>query len=622
MVLKTRRDLRGSVVAAAGMDHSGGESPAASRATPLVFGGCFGWLHPAGGRRGVVLCSSTGYEALCSHRPWARFAQALVNAGFPTLRFDYPGAGDSSGDEETPNQIQASVAAIRKAVAMLRARGIDDVALVGLRFGAVLAATAAAEMAKAGDPVDAVALLAPPASGAAYVKELRMLSMMAKARRPDAASTLPGIEAAGFYYTPAALAEMKALNPAVTSERLATRVLVLDRADGGGNAFAKGLCDTGADVTEAAFEGYAGLMRDAADTEYPAADFQRVIDWLKPDPSSGEADLHLEASAEIAVPDGIERPVWIEGASPLFGILAEPAHAAADRPVLLILNTGANHHIGTNRMSVLIARRLLQEGIASLRIDCGGIGDSPSVAGRHDRLIARPELIPDVRQAVDWLTQRGYRNITVTGLCAGGWLAYRATLAEPRIRRQILLNVQNLWPGLKSTHTFESNRDYLRLLGSSSTWLRLIRGQIQARAIAGVLMRRLAGTVSMRAKRLFQGSAPGETIASKTVAELASLAGRGVRTEFVFIEGDRGLDEMELHFGHRGRLIGAQVGARLTFIAEGDHLFSLKFSRDHLIELMAARFRENDNTAGARQVVRPAAAMPRRKVSEATSYDH
>jgi hypothetical protein len=69
---------------------------------PVTFAGCFGWLHPAPGRRGVVLCNAWGQEALCAHRSWRLLAMDLAAAGLPTLRFDYPGTGDSLDDPETP----------------------------------------------------------------------------------------------------------------------------------------------------------------------------------------------------------------------------------------------------------------------------------------------------------------------------------------------------------------------------------------------------------------------------------------------------------------------------------------------------------------------------------------
>jgi len=118
---------------------AGTPAPARQPALPVSFGGCFGWLHPAAGRRAVVICGPDGYEALCVHRPLGRFAAALAEAGLPALRFDYPGTGDSAGDEGDPKFIRGALDSILAAVKLVRDQpGIDQVALVGLRFGATL----------------------------------------------------------------------------------------------------------------------------------------------------------------------------------------------------------------------------------------------------------------------------------------------------------------------------------------------------------------------------------------------------------------------------------------------------------------------------------------------------
>jgi pimeloyl-ACP methyl ester carboxylesterase len=585
-----------------------------AEALPVAFGRSFGWLHPASGSRGVILCSTNGYEELCCHRPWSTLAHNLAATGLPTLRFDYPGCGDSPEGDDAPERVSAWLEGIRDAVAFLRAQtGVAEVTLVGLRFGATLAVAAAQELASMGQGVGALVLLAPSASGAAYFKELRLLSMMAKARQPQQASTLPGLEAAGFYYSASTVAEMKALDPAARPVAPAPRILILDRADGNGGAILAGALRTlGAEVEEAGFDGYNLLMRDAAESEYPEADFRRVLDWLSPG-TSGESARTASAPApqiagpEIAVPGAIEHPVWIEGATPLFGIFSEPEVPAPHRPVLLILNTGANHHIGTNRMSVLISRRLAQNGAAALRIDLGGVGDSPSVPGRPDKLFGRVDLVADVRQAVDWLARRGYRDITVSGLCAGGWLGYHAALAEPRITGQILLNLQNLWPGSPVARAMESNRNYLRLLRNPMTWQRLARGKIRVGAILTVLLHRCHEALATRLKRLFHKVAGAATMADRTRAELRALAARNLRTDIIYVASDVGLDELELHFGRHGRAIAVEPNLHITIIEEGDHLFSMKRSRDRLIELMADRFRR-DRTQPAPATEAPAAS--------------
>jgi pimeloyl-ACP methyl ester carboxylesterase len=583
---------------------------------PVYFGRCFGFLHQtdraASSGRGVVLCGPNGYEALCVNRPWGRFAAALAGAGLPTLRFDYPGSGDAPEADEDPERVRAWLDGIREAVAFLRRQtGVTEVALVGLRFGATLAAVAAQEMAESGQPVTALALLAPVASGEAYCKELRVLSMMARARAVPGTPTPPGLEAAGFYYTPCTLGAMKALAPAETPVSPASRILIMDRADGAGGLLAEAMCSKGCDVETVAFPGYSALMRDAITTEYPEQDFRRAIAWLRKGAPAASGEPQATAIQDaIAIPGGRERPVFI-GTMGLFGILTEPEATRADAPAMLILNTGANHRIGTNRLSVQLARRLVQEGVTVLRFDACCLGDSPSASDRADQTILDETMIADVRQAVDFLAARGHREIVVNGLCAGGWLAYQATLADPRITGQILLNLQNLWLKDGVARSGASNREYFRLIRKKETWIRLMQGDLQLRRLVPMLTTRFLETIAIRMHRGVSRVRGAETLVEQTRRELDAVAARGAKSAFVYVLEDPGLDEMEVHFGRQGRDLAGAPGVSIIFIDQGDHLFSIKSSRDHLLELMAAQFSQGRFAPMAARV----AAAPRGAVS-------
>ena len=124
---------------------------------PLVFSETVGWLHEAGGRRGVVIAGAHGFEDLCSRRFLTLLAARMAAAGLPVLQFDYPGCGDAAGDHAAPRQVEAWVKSIGAAIDRLkRETGVDDVILVGFRLGALLAPLAVAGR----DDVAGLALLA------------------------------------------------------------------------------------------------------------------------------------------------------------------------------------------------------------------------------------------------------------------------------------------------------------------------------------------------------------------------------------------------------------------------------------------------------------------------------
>ena len=79
-------------------------TPVACQSFYMAAGGstCLAWLHVAQGQpRGinVLMCQAIGYEAMCAYGAYRQISQALAQAGFNVLRFDYPGTGDASGSD-------------------------------------------------------------------------------------------------------------------------------------------------------------------------------------------------------------------------------------------------------------------------------------------------------------------------------------------------------------------------------------------------------------------------------------------------------------------------------------------------------------------------------------------
>ena len=111
---------------------SGPEAPMPAR--PVAFDGLFGWLHPGVARRGVVLCGTLGFAQLSAYR------------------------------------VAGRARSVRQAIRYLREQeDAQEIVLVGLRFGAMVAALAAQE-----GGVDRLLLLAPVATGRAYLREMQL----------------------------------------------------------------------------------------------------------------------------------------------------------------------------------------------------------------------------------------------------------------------------------------------------------------------------------------------------------------------------------------------------------------------------------------------------------------
>jgi pimeloyl-ACP methyl ester carboxylesterase len=118
---------------------------------------------------GVVLCPPVGQDYTRSHRALKLLADRLARLGFPVLRFDYHGCGDSAGSGEDA-RLAHWVEDVGAAAHEVRRRGADGVCLVGARLGGTLALLAGAD---AGDiDTDGLVLWDPVLDGRAYLGEL------------------------------------------------------------------------------------------------------------------------------------------------------------------------------------------------------------------------------------------------------------------------------------------------------------------------------------------------------------------------------------------------------------------------------------------------------------------
>jgi exosortase A-associated hydrolase 2 len=151
--------------------------------TPLFFERgivrLFGmWHEPVEQARttAFIMCHPWGEEKLWSHRVFVSVARALAGKGFPTLRFDFMGAGDSDGSTRDTD-LGTHLADLEAAVMQVRARHslATSIGFVGLRFGATLAALLVERLeAMQGYPLrdSPLVLWDPVIDGAAYLQEL------------------------------------------------------------------------------------------------------------------------------------------------------------------------------------------------------------------------------------------------------------------------------------------------------------------------------------------------------------------------------------------------------------------------------------------------------------------
>jgi pimeloyl-ACP methyl ester carboxylesterase len=571
----------------------------------LTFAGCFGWLHEATpGSLGVVLCAPSEYEAGATCQTWRVLADRLAEAGLPTLRFDYAGCGDSLGEADAPGAFEAMLASIGEACAALReAAGVTRVALVGLRLGASMALIAAETL-----DIEAVAMIRPVVRGKSFIAEQRALARIVQSReapevRRDAD---PGaIEVEGYRFSPDSVERIVKIDLLASDRPAPQRVLLVGEP---GSTQYGALCDNlgarDARVARLDLVEVAGWAPAPVPVPPPLADCDAIAAWLNA--TAAPRALRPAESATLETPTFRETAVAFGSGGALRGILCRPtrAHPETARRVAIFLNTGANSHIGAGRAAVFSARGLAERGVASLRMDILGVGDSAWTREGPLSAIHNAERVRDVSAAIDVLRAMQLDEIALIGVCSGGFLAFQAALADSRVDRVLIANPQFWLPPAPETladplkGAYGSTSSYVAKALSPTAWRRALGGEIKLTTLRGVA-REIAGRLASHAKARWR-RAPGP---NQLVELLRRLSARGCEVQLLLSEGDPARETLAALLP--GGDLGAVEGWMRIVVAEGaDHAFVMRRTREEFLQNLCAFL-------GAARVERAARARDR-----------
>jgi len=168
-----------------------------------------------------------------------------------------------------------------------------------------------------------------------------------------------------------------------------------------------------------------------------------------------------------------ERAVTIQLAdSQLLGVLHQPEESLGVG--VLVVVGGPQYRVGSHRQFVQLSRALAREGIASMRFDCRGMGDSGGDKQPFD------DIHEDIRAACDaFCAESGIERVVLWGLCDAASAAMMYSIEDSRIAGLVLLN-----PWLQSEDARARTMVryyYLRRLVSKEFWLKLLGGKVKVR---------------------------------------------------------------------------------------------------------------------------------------------
>ncbi len=576
-------------------------------------GKLFACYHPpqGGARRtcGVLFCDPFGADRMNLHLSYRQLAIRLASEGFPTLRVDYPGTCDSSGDPRDPDLFEAWLASLHTAAEWLKRRaGVEQLSV----FGALLGGTLATVFSTQREDVTGLVLWGALPDGHTFLREAVAMRRLMRSN-PD--GLLPSSwregdrEVLGFII-PKQMAEAIArVDLSKLKGRMPHAAAVLPRGRSAPiTAIVQTLQSGGADVyvqQSPAVEIAALVDRDA---HPPTALIDEMLEWWRatypesraPLPSSSpNLETGLESSSVLAAPSGArvrETVVHFGSDHGIFGIVSEPLERRASGPALVLVNGGTNHRPGINRNYTEWARAWAARGRVVLRFDIRGLGDSPPLYPRDLCVLYRPESRTDICDAFDFLATRyGKQRFICLGLCGGAYQSLHTALEDSRVCGVVMLNPLRFQAERSSLPDFQSEFDHkplarqVRAALSPKKWRSALRGELDLRRKSRLLLGQLRSDADTRTRQLRSWLRGEDRPPSSWMAAVfLELLGRRCNLLIVLNADDAMVSVMNEQLeADLGRLKATGRFA-IELIDNTDHIFSPLWSQERLSAILEA----------------------------------
>lgn len=276
-----------------------------------------------------------------------------------------------------------------------------------------------------------------------------------------------------------------------------------------------------------------------------------------------------------------------EGAT-LFGVLTLPAARA--RIGVVVVVGGPQYRVGSHRQFVLLARALAMDGVACLRFDYRGMGDS------EGEPITFESAGPDITAAIDELCNRlsNLETVVLWGLCDGA-TACAFAAGDRRIGGLILVN-----PWVRTVAESAKvmlRRYYLQRLLERELWHKLWTGRIDFR----VSLRSFVDTLRRFARTPRSGS-KNENERETLPARFARGIARHRGPVLVVLSGnDHTAAEFRLATKRAGALKNAMERPSVTCVElpDADHTLSAARWRDEAVAITISWLRSQLSVTAA-----------------------
>ena len=587
---------------------------------PFYFGDedrrLFGWLHIVDTSPnydiGMVICPSLGVEYMSAYRPLRYVADYYALSGVPVIRFDYHGTGDSSGQNEDDNRLDDWLWSIEKAQNELkRLTGCSKTGFFGFRVGATLAAMLLESVRS-----EFLIMWAAVESGRQYIREIKALQRASSINHVDS-SEQEYIEAGGAVFFPKTSADLEKIRLAELIPK-APHILLVPRDDLPVN---RKLVDAWSqrklNVTQIELLGYRDMVVDPHYVMIPHAAIRQLVIWtferiLRHLTKNNIAKLSESFTTRITLTaetgrsaghaentQNINESVICYGPNnKRIAILTEPEISdGKNYPIIIIANSGANHHVGPNRLYVLLARQLSRKGFRCLRVNVRGLGDSVDDIPAEENIVYIDNSSDEIKLAMqsfgaDWLNNR----FIILGLCSGSYYSFHAAkdIQDANIIESVMINPLTFYwtEGMSLDASPAINYSqwnwYKSAVKNPDSWLKLVKGRIELSELFKTIARRLKIIFQLNMKKLsYTINTDDDTVSRQDLnRDLMDITNNKRYLSFFLARNDPGYDILLTNAKGTVKKLLKKEKISIDFIENADHTFSKQKPRCELIDLI------------------------------------
>ncbi len=558
----------------------------------------FSWLHYCLDRpvtdTAVVICPPLGVDYMNSHRATRHMADEYARAGIPALRFDYLGTGDSSDGDAESNQLEIQLDSIQVAFdAVKRETGRGTVGLFGFRHGATLATLFSHRQ-----QVEFLALWAPVVKGRQFVREIKLLQQMNTEQEKNGF-----LEAGGLILNPATEKAWSSVD-LFKSEPICRRIALApaDEVTDEEKICEHWRCEK-RKVTHLRLPGSADMLVDAHFTRVPSSGIRQLVQFCTSELESCSRTLTvLPRETTIGISqdgdDGnLRETAYTNFADMTFYLITEPARARSKLPLIIFLNSGANHHVGPNRLYVSLCRQLARLGFVCARVDLPGLGDAVVDDPERENVTYIPKLSDHIQRLITAITHNSEGGgIVIAGLCSGAYGAFISSVELPGsdvVEGMMINPLTFYWEDgmsielgpLPDHHRWKW---YMRSLRQAAKWRKLLRGDVNFRNLSRSLWERIQFKLKGWQSNLglYRNELEVAQLSGNLPADLEQAVLNKVHLSLILADGDPGLDILMTNAGSSAKTMINNDTLSVYLINNADHTFSMKPSRNRAISVI------------------------------------